>query len=428
MAARRPSAERRQGVRALWAARLSHGSSGAGWRQRARQAPSCARAPASAGSGECWVSGASRWCACAVARADGRRTSPGARRGVSGRRGAPVTSASGGVLPRCRGAHPWAWRLRRPSRATIPDWPRPPGRRMARTRGEPCRQPRCPPARRVALDGARRLRPAAVPRWALRKGRALELPRHGAPPAPARGRHGLQGPARPMAHPDLRVVGPSPGPPSGGEGRGPCGRRRGRAWHRGEARNRGGVCGIVHGRRRTGRPGTDTRPLGGIGPEDAGEHGRERRQPGPPLRHRARPGRPAARPLCGPRCTLPHEPLHPGLRLQPRRHGSGLPVGGQGHGPPPCKRQQEGAAGVARPPRAIGRAADLRRDERGAGGATAHPPPGGPTDEEASRLAQPNPGRSTRGAASGEEECRPSPRPPRPGRHTPRPSLRAEAA
>jgi hypothetical protein len=95
--------EGREGGRARVAARVSHGSSSAGWRWRTRPAKSCARATAAVSSGACWVSCASWWRACSVDRSDGRRTSQVARRGVSGRRGASITAGSGGwrrpILP-----------------------------------------------------------------------------------------------------------------------------------------------------------------------------------------------------------------------------------------------------------------------------------------------------------------------------------------
>ena len=53
---------------------------------------------------------------------------------------------------------------------------------------------------------------------------------------------------------------------------------------------------------------------------------------------------------------------------------------------------------------------------------------GVPAGDEAELLAQPRPGRPTQGEAHGQEAGRQSQRPPRPGRHQPRQSLREDAA
>ena len=73
-----------------------------------------------------------------------------------------------------------------------------------------------------------------MPRLALGERRALEVALHGAPTEPDLVRNRIQSPALPMVRPDLLVVGHPLGPPRGGEGRGPCGRLRGRERHGGE--------------------------------------------------------------------------------------------------------------------------------------------------------------------------------------------------
>jgi hypothetical protein len=110
----------------LGAARVSHGSREPGCRRRTRPVTSWASATAAATAGACGVRGASYWCSSAINRADGRRASPVARRGVS-----------------------WC----RPSNATLPYGPRTPWRRSVRPRGQPVRHPRSQPALPVAMPG-----------------------------------------------------------------------------------------------------------------------------------------------------------------------------------------------------------------------------------------------------------------------------------
>jgi hypothetical protein len=73
MSSRSPLAKRWKGVRELWAARISHGLSCAGWRRRMRQAKSCASATASASAGDCAVSRANKWSSSSVYRSGERR-------------------------------------------------------------------------------------------------------------------------------------------------------------------------------------------------------------------------------------------------------------------------------------------------------------------------------------------------------------------
>jgi hypothetical protein len=89
--------------------------------------------------------------------------------------------------------------------------------------------------------------------------------------------------------------------------------------------------------------GIDARQLGGVAPEHVGQHVREILPQVKPIRHLTHHGSPEARPFRIYLGTIPHEHLDPGMRLQPLRHGGGLPVGKQGRGPPPCEVRQEGA-------------------------------------------------------------------------------------
>jgi hypothetical protein len=129
--------------------------------------------------------------------------------------------------------------------------------------------------------------------------------------------------------------------------------------------------------------GIDARQLRGVGPKHEGQYVREILQQMKPVRHLTRRGRPEARRFRVCLRTLPDEDLHPGMRLQALGHCSGLPIREQGEGPPACEVQQEGAVGVALPQREIVHAEDLRRNDRGAGGATDQPQEGVPTDGEA---------------------------------------------
>jgi hypothetical protein len=147
-----------------------------------------------------------------------------------------------------------------------------------------------------------------------------------------------------------------------------------------------------------------------------------------PIRDLAGRGRPEAGGFRIRLRAVPHEPLDPGMGLQPLGDGRGFPIGEQGQGPPPGEVQQERAVGVTLPQGDIVDAEDLWGDDCGARDAADHPQPGVPADDEASRPTQPHPGRPPKGQADGEEACRQSPRPPRPGRHKPRQPLREEAA
>ena len=111
---------------------------------------------------------------------------------------------------------------------------------------------------------------AAMPRWALRKRRALEVALHGASTEAHLLRDGVQRPSLLMICPDLVIVGPPLGPPLAGQA---C-RCSGRLW-RGE-RHRGWLEGyprtgrIVHRRGRGEAWGIDPRQLGRVGGEYLG--------------------------------------------------------------------------------------------------------------------------------------------------------------
>jgi hypothetical protein len=138
--------------------------------------------------------------------------------------------------------------------------------------------------------------------------------------------------------------------------------------------------------------GIDPGELRGVGPEHVGQHVRQILQQVKAVGHLAGHGRPEScrfRIGLGP---IPHEDFNPGMRLKPRSDRRGLSVGEEGQGPPPFKVQQEGAVGVALAQGKIVHAEDLWGDQHGASGATDHPQQGVPTDGEAERLTQSDPG------------------------------------
>jgi hypothetical protein len=94
------------------------------------------------------------------------------------------------------------------------------------------------------------------------------------------------------------------------------------------------------------------------------------------------------------------------MRLQPPGDGAGLAI----------EVQQEGAVGVTLAQREIIHTEDLRDADRRTGRTTDHPQQGVPTDSEAERLAQPRSRCPPEREPQGEETCRQSQRPPRPGR------------
>jgi hypothetical protein len=116
------------------------------------------------------------------------------------------------------------------------------------------------------------------------------------------------------------------------------------------------------------------------------------------------------------------------MRLKPLGDSRGFPVGEQGQGPPPFQVYQEGAIGMTPSQGEIIDAEDPWGGHHGAGGAPDHPEEGVPTDEEAARLAQPNPSRPTEREADGEEACRQPECAPRPGRRKAGQSLGEDAA
>src|SRR5262249_50770883 len=71
--------------------------------------------------------------------------------------------------------------------------------------------PAVPPGEEGGFVGIQNTAVAAMPRLALRKRRALEVPLHGAPTEPDLVRDGVQRPALPMGGPDLVIVGPPVG-------------------------------------------------------------------------------------------------------------------------------------------------------------------------------------------------------------------------
>jgi hypothetical protein len=80
--------------------------------------------------------------------------------------------------------------------------------------------------------------------------------------------------------------------------------------------------------------GIDPGELRGVGPEHVGQHVRQILQQVKAVGHLTGPGRPKAgrfRIGLGP---IPHEDLHPGMRLEPRGDRRGLSVGEEGQGPP----------------------------------------------------------------------------------------------
>jgi hypothetical protein len=87
----------------------------------------------------------------------------------------------------------------------------------------------------------------------------------------------------------------------------------------------------------------DERQLGGVGPEDVGQHVREILPQMQPIRHLARLGRPEARRFRVYLGPIPYKDLDPGMRLKPLGDRRGFPVGEQGQGPPPFQVHQEGA-------------------------------------------------------------------------------------
>jgi hypothetical protein len=116
---------------------------------------------------------------------------------------------------------------------------------------------------------------AAMPRLALGKRRAPEIPLHGAPTEPDLSGNRIQGPALPMVRPDLLVASDPLYPPRGGAGHCPCGWLLGREQHGGATGGRGWAGGIVHGCWCRDVLGIDARQLWGVGPEDVGQHVRE---------------------------------------------------------------------------------------------------------------------------------------------------------
>lgn len=87
--------------------------------------------------------------------------------------------------------------------------------------------------------------------------------------------------------------------------------------------------------------------------EDFGHHGGQVLQQMQAVGHLARRGSPGACRFRVRLCAIPHEDLHPGMRLQPVRDRGGLSVGEEGEGPPPGEVQQERAVGVTGPQREI---------------------------------------------------------------------------
>jgi hypothetical protein len=119
-------------------------------------------------------------------------------------------------------------------------------------------------------------------------------------------------------------------PPRGGEGRRPCGRLRRRERHGGEAGARGGVCGIVHGRRRRGALGIDARQLRRVGPEHVGQHVREILEQVKAIGHLAGRGCPEACRFGVDLRAIPDEHLYPRMGLKLRCDSGDLPIGKEG--------------------------------------------------------------------------------------------------
>jgi hypothetical protein len=140
--------------------------------------------------------------------------------------------------------------------------------------------------------------------------------------------------------------------------------------------------------------------------EDLGQHVGQMLQQMKAVGHLARHGSPEARRFRIRLCPIPHEDLHPGMRLQPLGYGGGLSVGEQTHGPPPFEVQQKGARGMALSQGEIVHAEDLRRDDRRAGGTADHPQQRVTTHRESELSAQARPGSPAQAQADGEEACR----------------------
>jgi hypothetical protein len=77
--------------------------------------------------------------------------------------------------------------------------------------------PAIPPSQEGGFVGSKEAAVAAMPRLALGKHGALEIPLDGAPTEPHLRRNGVQRPALPMRRPGLVIVGPPSGPPLAGQ-------------------------------------------------------------------------------------------------------------------------------------------------------------------------------------------------------------------
>jgi hypothetical protein len=269
---------------------------------------------------------------------------------------------------------------------------------------------------------------AARARWALGERRALEVPPHGTPTEACGLRDGVQRPPLRMIGPDLMIMGPPSGPSLAGQA---CrrGGRLGRGeWHRGEAGAGGRVGGVVQRRGHGAALGIDPRELWGLSPAHVGQHLRQMVPPRKAVCHLAGRGCPEARRLRLCLRALPHNHRDAGMGRKPLRHARGLATGEAGPGPPPGAIHQEGPIGMALAQGELLDAEDLRREDLRAGGATDQPQQRVPADREAKGLAQPRPRRPPERKPYSQKACRPSQRPPRPGRHQAGPPLGKGAA